>query len=300
MNLYSIKKKLIKNFPRPISEAAIWLWRKPMSPIRNYLGTRSAQEEVEPYYKKIAYGDVPIYMYIDTSESWVSKEVHFHGMHEEHILEKIIDNLPIGGTFVDVGANVGQHTLYAAQKVGPSGLVYAFEPIPSSANNIQLSKEKNNFTWLTIIQKAVTNFVGETIFYKYGLTDISSRNKNFTDRAAEEIQVQTTTLDQELASIEKIDLIKIDVEGYEMDVLLGAKEIIEKHKPKIILEFSPVFYEKLKPSDSVDILKFFLKNGYEIEDIDNYVGSIINVTTYCKEIQKRGNISNILCIYKND
>jgi FkbM family methyltransferase len=298
MNLYTIKRTLIKNFPRPVSDFFIWLWRKPMSPIRNYLVKKSAQQVVEPYYKKITYKDSPIFMYIDSKESWVSKEVHFHGMHEEHILEVIIDNLKQGDTFIDVGANVGQHSIYAAQKVGPNGKVFAFEPIDSSAENIRLSASKNSFTWLTVIQKAATNFVGDTVFYKYELTDISSRNKNFTDRPAKEVKVKTTTLDIELNNLSRIDLVKIDVEGYEMDVLRGAEQIIKKFKPAIILEFSPVFYKRLQPQDSMDILQFLFDHGYKITDVDNYIGPVTDITEYCKKIAERGDISNILCVQR--
>jgi FkbM family methyltransferase len=296
MNLYIIKKTIKEYLPKSIAEGIIWIWRKPLSFVRNYLANKSARQTVVPYFKKVSYKDRPIYMYIDSKESWVSKEVHFHGMHEEHILEAIINNLKEGETFIDVGANVGQHSIYAAQKVGPNGNVFAFEPIDSSAENIRLSASKNSFIWLTVIQKAATNFVGDTVFYKYELTDISSRNKNFTDRPAKEVKVKTTTLDIELNNLSRVDLVKIDVEGYEMDVLRGAEQIIKKFKPAIILEFSPVFYKRLQPQDSMDILQFLFDHGYKITDIDNYVGPVTDITEYCKKIAERGNISNILCV----
>ena len=275
------------------------MWRGPLTPIRTAISVRRFSKNIKPYYKKISYDNLKLEMYVDVAESWVSREVDLRGIHEEHILENIIRHLPVGGVFVDVGANVGQHTLFSAAKVGEKGKVFAFEPIPSSAEQIVLSKNQNKFEWLTVKQKAVSDKVGTTDFYKYGLSDISSRNLNFTDRPAEKIQVEMTTLDIELKDLHKVDCIKIDVEGYEMDVLNGAKEVIKKHKPAIILEYSPVFYEKLNPHDSDDIFSFLLDFGYSITDIDNLPGHINNISKYCEDLKKAGNISNILCICRN-
>ena len=298
MNLNSYKHFFVRYTPHFFSESIIMLWRGPLTPIRTAISVRRFKKEIPPYYKKISHNGLKIEMYVDVAESWVSREVDLRGIHEEHILEKIIGHLPIGGVFVDVGANVGQHSLFAAAKVGSTGKVFAFEPIPSSAEQIRLSKNRNNFNWLTIIQKAVSDSAGKIDFYKYGLSDISSRNLNFIDRPAEKIQVEMTTLDTEIKNIGRIDCIKIDVEGYEMDVLNGAKEIINKHKPVIILEYSPVFYEKLNQNDSIDIFTFLLDTGYSITDIDNLVGKISSVSKYREDLKKAGNISNILCIYE--
>jgi FkbM family methyltransferase len=297
ISLYKIRVQLQKYTPNFFSNIIISLWRGPLSFIRVYLYKKRNNKNIKPYFKKISYDGLIIDMYVDVQESWVSREVDLRGIHEEHILEKIIQNLEPGDTFVDVGANVGQHSLFAAKKIGSAGYVIACEPIPSSAENVQKSIEVNKFNQMKVVQKAISNTTEDTHFYHYGYSDISGKSNNFSDKESNKITVAQTTLDIELEQCSRVDLIKIDVEGYEMDVLRGAKKIIEKFKPAIILEFSPVFYKKLQAQDSTDILQFLFDYGYEITDIDNYIGPVTDIAEYCKKIAERGDISNILCVY---
>lgn len=299
VSLFKYKNFLVKYTPVFFSNYVLFLWRGPLSFLRNGIEKNRYSKNIKPYFKQIFYKDLEVEMYVDVTESWVSREVDLRGIHEEHILEKIIDNLKEGDTFIDVGANVGHHALFAAKRVEKTGRVFAFEPVPSSAENILKSKEKNNFTQLEIIQKAVSNTKDVISFYVYPYSDISGKTQNFTDRTSKKIKVQQIILDEELFENKKIircDLIKIDVEGYEYDTLIGGEKIIDQYKPKIILEYSPVFYERLNPSHSYEILRFLQNKKYRLFDIDNYVGEITSIETYIKEIKKHGNISNILCI----
>lgn len=299
VSLFKYKNFLVKHTPVFFSDYILFLWRGPLSFLRNGIEKSRYSKKIKPYFKKIFYKKLEIEIYVDVAESWVSREVDLRGIHEEHILEKIIDNLKEGDIFIDVGANVGHHALFASKQVTETGKVFAFEPVPSTAANILESKNKNNFIQLEIIQKAVSNIKDVISFYVYPYSDISGKTENFTDKTSKKIKVQQVTLDEELFENKKIikcDLIKIDVEGYEYDVLIGGEKIIDQYKPKIILEYSPVFYEKLNPSHSYEILKFLQNKKYKLFDIDNYVGEITSIETYVKKIKKRGNISNILCI----
>lgn len=290
---------LVDNMPSSFSDFVIHLWRGPLSFLRHAFENKRYKKNIDPYFKLIEYKNLKIEMYVDVKESWVGREVDLRGIHEEHILEKIIDNLTTGSVFVDVGANMGHHALFASKKVGETGKVFAFEPVPSTAECIRKSREKNTFSNLEVIQKALGNKTEMVRFFTYGYSDISGKNLNFTDREAKEIQVDQSTLDIELLekrNTQSCDLIKIDVEGYELDVLHGAEKVIERFHPKIILEFSPVFYDKLNPEDSFKILELLKSKSYALYDIDTLFGQITDIEDYIKKLKTKGNISNILCV----
>ncbi len=141
-------------------------------------------------------------------------------------------NLIVPGFCVfDIGANTGYYTLLASRFVGPTGTVFAFEPLP---RNIQLLKAHialNGLENVTVIPKAASN--GD------GFASFSAGNSPLMGKlsAGGEFEVETVTIDrmieQNLAPLPQV--IKIDVEGAECDVILGGEATIKKHRPAILL-----------------------------------------------------------------
>jgi FkbM family methyltransferase len=171
-----------------------------------------------------------------------------------------------GMIFVDVGAHVGLYTLLAALLVGSSGKVYAFEPDPANIAALTKNIRLNNFRNVIVIPHAVSNVTGNAIFYinkACGALSSLYRPSPFPQI------VQTVTIDDFFAKEGgiKIDLMKIDVEGSEYNVLLGATETL-KRSVRLIIEFNPrtlrcagVLPEKL--------IELLWKMGYNI----NVIGS---------------------------
>lgn len=136
-----------------------------------------------------------------------------------------------GSVVFDVGANVGFYTMLASVLVGPSGKVFAFEPVP---RNIQLLNEHlrlNRITNAKIIEKAVSDTNGQACFDEsadtsMGHLDVSGR-----------LNVGTVSIDT-LVSEGKVllpECVKIDVEGGEFRVLTGAKSMLAEAHPRIFL-----------------------------------------------------------------
>lgn len=137
--------------------------------------------------------------------------------------------------FVDIGTNKGIY-LYQAEKVIKSGKIYGFEPNKSLVNYI-----KPLFPKIDLLTYAVSSSTGKAVLNipkkGNGLQDTRASLEAMGDEV-EKIEIQTITLDDwaNQKKIEKLDLVKIDVEGHEFDTIKGCKTILEKIKPVFIIE----------------------------------------------------------------
>ena len=144
-----------------------------------------------------------------------------------------------GMIVVDIGAHVGYYTLLAARAVGDKGKVFCFEPEPSNYALLLKNIERNSYNNVVLVQKAVTNSTGHVkLFLARDPSGHSIGSDNPHQRA---ILVDSTTLDDFFVCREyPIHIIKIDVEGAEMAVLQGMRNIIAKNQQlNIFTEFNP-------------------------------------------------------------
>ena len=170
-----------------------------------------------------------------------------------------------GDTCVDIGANIGHHSILMSHFVREEGHVIAYEPIPYLRDQISRSLAANSIHNVTIHDVALSDAEGQMIlFLRKGNIGGSSLVHGID---TEELPVRVTTLDKN--HVGKIDFMKIDVEGYEYHVLLGAVGLIEKYRPTIIFEWSPLYYRIHNPSHSKEILQFFKDRNYRIIDMEN-------------------------------
>lgn len=161
------------------------------------------------------------------------------GTYEGPVQEEIISNLGFGDVFYDIGANVGFFSLLAARCVGPQGCVYSFEPVPRNAAAIARSAKLNGLDKIDVIAKAVGASEGDAellLARHIGGAALSTAGAPPDLRGR--IVVDVVTLDGVIAQrdFRPPTLVKIDVEGAEMDVLLGMKGTLAAHRPKVIYE----------------------------------------------------------------
>jgi len=142
--------------------------------------------------------------------------------------------------FLDIGANVGIHTLIALA-ANKRIFVHSFEPSPEIFSRLEKNIKKNNVNRVKLHQLAVSNSNGHVFFedcssnINIGISHISCENTG--------LEVETVAIDSLLSGVEKrVCLIKIDVEGYEPAVLEGAKNRLLRDKPVITLEFNRRHY----------------------------------------------------------
>jgi FkbM family methyltransferase len=153
--------------------------------------------------------------------------------------------LKAGDVFFDIGANLGLFTLTAARRVGPSGHVYAFEPSRREAQYLQRNLELNQLTNVTIVMQAVSDQCGTARFAiaADGGNNSLMKNAHPQQQIQEWQDVEVTTLDTFVAAynVPRVDLMKIDVEGGEVNVLRGAAHLLNGFQPPMILcEFCDV------------------------------------------------------------
>ncbi|MES2284321.1 MAG: FkbM family methyltransferase [Bacteroidota bacterium] len=191
---------------------------------------------------------------------------------EENTKDLIMNTVKKGMVVLDIGANIGYYTVKMASIVGDEGKVLAFEPNPLMVKELKNNIELNNLKNVQIHEIALSNISGSLTFYNpsKGKEAHGSLKQNNTFDFDDTREVRAERLDDVLknAGIQKVDFIKIDVEGAEYEVLAGAKELLfSENKPVIIFESAEnlcyAFEHKV-----FDILKLVSDYGYEIENID--------------------------------
>jgi FkbM family methyltransferase len=160
---------------------------------------------------------------------------------EGDVEEFIRSHLREGSVFVDVGANVGYYTLLASKLVGNKGYVYAIEPIPSTVVLLKANVKLNDCTNVMVYKVAAWSYRGELTLnvpaLMYGWASVMQKGRS--------IMVKAETIDNILQNVESVDILKVDVEGAELQVLQGAKEVLKRTK-HIALELSYSISEVLR------------------------------------------------------
>lgn len=163
--------------------------------------------------------------------------LYFYGEHDERYeINNLAKILRPGDTCWDIGANIGSYTCFFAAKVGPSGKVVAFEPVARTADFVQRNIEINAFSNVTLVRKAVADFVGRRpIFFNTTDQTEGTASLNVEGGARSEI-VDVDTIDNVVGSLPAPDLIKIDVEGSQKEVFDGARTFFSRHAPMLMAE----------------------------------------------------------------
>lgn len=146
-----------------------------------------------------------------------------------------------GDTFIDVGANIGDWTLPAAKLVGPAGRVLAFEPVPRMAEALRKSAWANRFDQVRVFDVALSNHAGEADFSVEKENSGGSRLGRMPDdpkRTFSGLRVKVATLDDVVGAeaLKAVALIKIDVEGFEAEVLQVATRTLADLRPALYFE----------------------------------------------------------------
>jgi FkbM family methyltransferase len=204
----------------------------------------------------------------------------FRGVMEPGLTKYFCTLVKPGTVVVDVGANVGIYTLLAAKLLEGTGKIYSFEPTPRIYEILRDNVQVNSFLELGIVQLhqvAVTDRSGKARLSIFN--NDSGHNTLFRDgKADDEIDVATTSLDEILATQERVDIVKIDAEGAEPLIVRGMQQVIKRNpKIRILLEFAPV-HLKRAGSSPLEVLDEFASFGFDIRRIDDVNGDLLSVT----------------------
>jgi FkbM family methyltransferase len=174
------------------------------------------------------------------------------GLYESRETSWVAQHLRAGMTFVDVGANIGYYTALAASLVGAGGRVFAFEPSPYAAQRLNVLKKENSLSNVTVFESGVSDTIGETTLHlQRGSSNHSPTMVPIPN--CEAVTVPLTTLDRFAREngLSQIDLLKVDVEGYEHHVLRGARDLLSRGSIKALLcEFNTYWLQGAKTTAS--------------------------------------------------
>lgn len=208
-------------------------------------------------------------MYIDKNDRVVSAKLLLDGVWEEYETELFKKNLKKGDVVIDIGANIGYHTLIAAELVGSRGHVYAFEPDPHNFQFLEKNVNANKYKNVTLINKALSNKKGRSKLFLSNEDNYGDFRIYDSQDKRPSIDIELITLDQYFSKNKKIDVIKIDVQGAEGLVLKGGTSLLKRTKKlTLFTEFWPMALEMsgVTGTEYLDILK---KNRFDIYEINS-------------------------------
>jgi FkbM family methyltransferase len=246
-----------------------------------------------PFDSKKSKGFITIIPYLDNrfnlkikifSKGLIEHKVLFTGEYEDDtniILKKYVHKNDV---VIEAGANIGTETLLLSKLVGNNGMVYAFEPVPhiftALKENCQLNKLEN----VRLEALAVGNENNDITFY-IANRDLPNQGMGSKELSHSELKVQINVKQEMLDAyldkmqVKKVDFIKMDIQGGEIDLLKGAVKTIVKHRPAMFLEAG----EGLSSID--ELFNWLTSHEYKVSFI-NRKGNLIGLT---KDTIKAGN-----------
>ena len=233
-------------------------------------------------YGKIIYNQLDMY---------VGKSLKLYGEFSQEEA-RFFDTAVFPGDYVvEVGANIGSHTVHLAQLIGDQGVLWAFEPqrlvFQLLAGNVAI----NGLTNVHTEQKCVSDRPGKVMVPVLDVSQVNNWGGVSLENSTEGEPVDAITLDS--LNLERCDFIKIDVEGMELNVLKGATELVDRCQPLIYMEAD-------RDEKNPALFAFMRSKGYHIYphrpllyNPDNYFGNPENV-------MRNGDIQiasfNVLCV----
>lgn len=200
-------------------------------------------------------------MQVDPSEH-LQILLYYLGTFESHCLRWLRALLPDGGTFLDLGANIGLYTLEGAACVGPHGRVISVEAAPMHLERLRANIDRCGFENVSVVPVAVGPCQGRA---KLSLPP-SGNLGMFTIGTVPNalgIDVPVRPLDEVLRelAVSRLDVVKIDIEGAELGALRGGREVIGRDKPAFLAEINAEALARCGASAAA-LRGFFEEQGY--------------------------------------
>lgn len=194
--------------------------------------------------------------------TWVNGKVW-----DKPLIKKFYSLLPQNEFFVvlDLGAQTGSFSLLA--KYFPNSQWYSFEPIEEAANTLKKNLLINDINNVWVYQLAVSNFCGKTILKlpamnAWGLATLGSNVQRFSVQSERTVDVINLDSFIQMNQIAKVHFIKVDTEGSELNILRGAKQLIERDHPILLMEYNETNLNQCN-STKKEIDQLLTQLGYE-------------------------------------
>ena len=242
-------------------------------------------------------------IYLDKRDSMDLSINSVYGVLETNIIKNEIKN---GDVVIDLGASIGYYTLLLAKYVGKTGKVFSFEPELSNFKLLQKNVIENNYDNVVLEQKVVSDVNGNVDLW-VGQQSCGANRIYKPDRTAKQkfktTKVDAVRLDDYFINspfLDKINFIKMDIEGAEFKALQGMKSILKLNKNLMILTEFDVASLEDAGSDPDEFLSFFSDEGFDIFVIDESSMNLVPLNQInILKLKSEHELINLLCKKRN-
>lgn len=231
----------------------------------------------------------------------IDLSIYLFGSFEPSVAKTYRTSLRDGSTVVDVGANIGAHTLPLARAVGASGRVLAFEPTTWAFDKLRANLDLNPDIAGRVCAEQIM-LVGEEgvtapaeTYSSWPLVTGGEVHPEHRGRLMSTGTARCATLDAYLseAGVDRVDFVKLDVDGAEPEVLAGAEATITRSAPTIVMELAPYIYEG---TDRFERLVLFLaEQDYSVGHLRTGKALVLDADALRRQIPT-GSSMNVLCV----
>lgn len=198
-----------------------------------------------------------------------------YGELEPGLRKLMVSLLRAGDVFIDVGANIGLHSVVAARTVGSAGQVYAIEASPPTLVHLRKSIHLSGVDSIVTVLAKAAGAAAEPQRAMH-LSNTSGHSSLFPlEDAVAEVSVDVAAVDDLVSG--RVDLVKIDVEGAELDVIAGMRRVLEQNPElAVVAEFAPSHLARANVNLQ-DWRSMVLRHGFEVFSIDDVDGHCTHV-----------------------
>jgi len=170
-----------------------------------------------------------------------------------------------GAVVVDAGANIGIYSEFLSRCVGPNGVVHSFEPAPENFKRLCAATRKLSNVRLS--QAAVGEHSGKSELYLSDKLNVDHRAYLADGDSRRVVPIEMVALDDYFKPSQRVDLIKMDIQGYELHALRGANRVLQENPNiKLLLEFWP-YGLKQAGADWIDVIAALVEKGMVITQV---------------------------------
>ncbi|MEE2908620.1 MAG: FkbM family methyltransferase [Planctomycetota bacterium] len=217
---------------------------------------------------------------VDPRDFGVTFELHATGTYEPFTRGACLESLEPGMVFVDIGAHVGLYTLPAARAVGPTGCVIAFEPHPGNRALLEENVLGNALENVTVVAAAVSDAPGEMPLQVSPFNTGDHRLYRGGHGGGAAVPTAVVSLDAWCAAegIDRVDMVKIDVQGAEARVIAGMEKTMQRSPGMvIILEYTPWMLREAD-EDPMTLLTDLTSQGFSLSILDEARGLLTSAS----------------------
>jgi len=260
---------LIKQIKRTIKEESLWhlfLRTLKVLAIKTHHFTLSIPCIVIGLFKEKVVKNINSYkMILYLSDKGIARELFIHGKREVFGTDLLYNNRLVekGNIVLDIGANIGYFALIESDLVGDKGKVYAVEPSFVNYKRLKENISINGFNNILTYNLAIGDRQGKAKMYVSDRSNWSRLiERDLPDKIKEVIEVDLQTVDYFLKDKAKPNFIRMDVEGYEINIFRGMTQTLRLEKLRVFFEMHPAILSK---EEIAEIFDLFEQNGFDVK-----------------------------------